>query len=244
MRTGIVVQARMGSSRLPGKVMMDLSGRPVLWHVVNRLRQCVRANAIIIATTRLEQDDRIETFAAEMGVACVRGSENDVLGRYALAASVHDLDWIVRVTSDCPLIDPHVIDEMLAIAHHGDEGFVSNVHLDASKRTFPRGLDAEVFSSKLLAWAHEAAAESYQREHVTPFLYEHVTRTHYYVNGENESQYRLTLDTPEDLLVLQRIYACLYHGKHDFYLNEIVAFLRQHPEIVILNQQIEQKSIK
>lgn len=244
MKTGIIVQARMGSTRLPGKVMMELSGKPVLWHVLERVRQCRHVDEIIVATTVSAQDDVIERFSSAYGVFCHRGSDDDVLDRYYHAALCRQLDWIIRVTSDCPLIDAPVIDDMLAVLHAGQNSFVTNVNLDPLARTFPRGLDAEAFSMRLLTLAHTHAKEPYQREHVTPYMYEFAHDIHYHTFPTNEAQYRLTLDTTEDYRMLSAVFSFLYQGRHDFWLKEILTVLRRHPELVDINREVRQKPIK
>lgn len=245
MKTGIIVQTRMGSSRLPGKVMKKIQGKSVIEHVVERLKQCKEIDDIIIATTVQVQDDIISKQADCLNVKCFRGSEEDVLERYYLAAKENQLDVIVRVTSDCPLIDPIVLDKIVDFFKNNQQyHIISNASSDLSNRTFPRGLDVEVFSFNTLEKAYQNAAEAYQREHVTPYIYENSTSTYYYKNDIDYSMYRWTLDTKEDLELIEQVYQRLYKGKHDFYLQEIVNIFNQWPELKKINQHVEQKKMK
>lgn len=244
MKIGTIVQARMGSTRLPGKVMMELCGRPVIEHVVERLNKSLHTDMIVMATTTLPQDNVIAAEAQRMKVTIFRGSEEDVLSRYYLAAKENHLDVIVRVTSDCPLIDPYMIDDLIERFTEGAYDLVTNVNIDVSQRTFPRGLDAEVFSFRILEEAYRCATEKYQREHVTPYIYEHGQTLYFHKNDVNYSKYRWTLDTEEDFLLIQAVYQRLYHGQHDFYFYDILKLFDRSPELADMNAHIEQKIIK
>lgn len=244
MKTGVVVQTRMGSTRLPGKVMLDICGKPVIEHVIDRLGQSKYLDEFIIATTVLPQDDVIAEKAENIGVKCFRGNEEDVLSRYYYAAKQHNLDIIVRVTSDCPLIDPFIIDNMLKFFISNDFDLVANVAPNITQRTFPRGLDAEVFSFLSLERAFNNAAKQYQREHVTPYIYEEGSRIYYYKNNIDYSKYRWTLDTEEDFELITAVYRHLYKGNHDFYFKDILELLKRFPEIADINAAVEQKKIK
>jgi spore coat polysaccharide biosynthesis protein SpsF len=238
-----IIQARMGSTRLPGKIMKDLKGKPVLWHVIERVKQAKNIDQIIIATTILKRDKIIFEKAQEWGVEVYRGSEDDVLERYYEAAVENNVDTVVRITSDCPLIDPKVIDEI--IKYYNDNGYtlVTNAGSDLKNRTYPRGLDTEVFSFNVLEEAFNKAEEKYQREHVTPYIYENYDDIYYYKNDKDLSNYRLTLDTKEDYELIKVIYDKLYYGKHDFYLDEIIELLDNNKELLKLNKNIRQKKI-
>jgi spore coat polysaccharide biosynthesis protein SpsF len=243
-KTAAIIQARMGSTRLPGKIMKDLKGKPVLWHVIERVKQAKNIDQIIIATTILKRDKIIFEKAQEWGVEVYRGSEDDVLKRYYDAAAENDVDTLVRITSDCPLIDPQVIDEIIKYYNDNDYTLVTNAGSDLEKRTYPRGLDTEVFSFNVLEEAFNKAEEKYQREHVTPFIYENYDDIYYYKNDKDLSNYRLTLDTKEDYQLIKAIYDNLYYGKHDFYLSEIIEFLNNDKELLKLNENISQKEVK
>ena len=244
MKICAIVQARMGSERLPGKVMKLIEGSTVLSHVIERISQSICIDDIIIATTDNTIDDCIEAEAKKFGVKVFRGSEEDVLSRYYYAAKANNLDTIIRITSDCPLIDPNLIDELIQFFLANDYDIVSNAGSDLSKRTYPRGLDTEVFTYTVLESAFNKATEKYQREHVTPYIYENSDRIFYYQSETDNSKHRWTLDTIEDYRFIREIYSHLYKGKHDFYLKEIISFLDLHSELLEINANIEQKKIR
>ncbi|MFZ5987159.1 MAG: cytidylyltransferase domain-containing protein [Bacillota bacterium] len=243
MRAGVIIQTRMGSTRLPGKVMLDICGKPVIQHVIERIRQSKELDEIIIATTTLRQDDIIADEAQRNGVRCFRGSEDDVLSRYYFAAKENDLDVVVRVTSDCPLIDPLVTGDIVKFYKDNNYDIVTNACPDLTKRTYPRGLDTEVFSFRILEDAFNNARQKYQREHVTPYIYENSKNIHYYKNNTDYSEYRWTLDTKEDFELISTIYRCLYKGSHDFYYQDILNLIKAYPEIASINEAVEQKKI-
>lgn len=240
MKKGIIVQARTGSSRLPNKVMMELMGKEVLAHVLERLSQVKNVDIILIATTDKSSDDVIYEFCKEKSVPCFRGSEEDVLSRYYGAAIEYELDIIVRITSDCPLIDPNIIEEMLS---KYEEGILTTGNSDLSTRTFPRGMDTEIFKFEYLKDAFENASENYQREHVTPYIYENYNNI-IFKNKNDYSKYRLTLDTKEDFELIKAVYRILYKEKHDFYLSEIIDVMEKNTELYKINYMIEQKNVK
>lgn len=244
MKIGAIIQARMGSTRLSGKVMKVIEGKTVLKHVIERVKQSHFIDVIIIATTIHDRDDVIEAEAIQCGVEVFRGSEDDVLSRYYYAAKNNNLDAIVRITSDCPLIDPKVLDEIIDYYQKNNNDIVSNAGSDVMNRTYPRGLDTEVFSFKVLEKAFKNAVEKYQREHVTPYIYENSSSIFYYKNNVDYSKYRWTLDTEEDFELLSKIYKHMYKGTHDFYMQDIVRLFEQKPELYDINSHIEQKKIK
>jgi spore coat polysaccharide biosynthesis protein SpsF len=243
MKIGVIIQARMGSTRLPGKIMKDLKGKTVLEHVIERVKQSKYIDDIIIATTIHNRDSIIESEALKCGVKVFRGSEDDVLSRYYYAAKENDLDVIVRITSDCPLIDSKILDEIIQFYTKSKYDIVSNAGSDLINRTYPRGLDIEVFSYEVLKNSFNQASEKYQREHVTPYIYENFSVA-YYKSDVDYSVYRLTLDTDEDLELIATIYEYLYQGKHDFYLRDIIQLFKKYPELTGINAHIEQKKIK
>ncbi len=244
MKVGIIIQARMGSSRLSGKVLKDLCGKSVLDHVLERVKQISLADEIIIATTVQKQDDKIEEECKRLGVKYFRGSEDDVLSRYYFAAKENNLDVVVRITSDCPLIDPKITNEVIKTFLSNNFDVVANVGAELDKRTFPRGFDTEVFSFNALEEAFNNAKEKYQREHVTPFIYENAKEIHYYLNDIDYSKYRLTLDTEEDFELISKIYNKLYKGEHNFYLDEILKVFEEDESLIEINKHIEQKKTK
>lgn len=240
MKVGIVTQARTTSTRLPGKVLLEVGGRSVLDLHLERL--AAAGYPVVVATTTNASDDPVAAIATAAGAALHRGSEHDVLSRFAGAAATHGLDVVVRVTSDCPLIDGSVIAEGVRefLAAGDPDLYLSNTH----PRTFPRGFDFEVFSAAALAEAHRVCTEEAQREHVTPYWYQDVsgrTTIRNVVRSEDRSHYRVTLDTADDLVVIRELVE--RHGAADLDCAGIVALLDAHPELVALNAHVEQKKL-
>lgn len=230
-----IVQARMGSTRLPGKVMMEIGGKPMLWHVVARLAASALVEKIVVATTQEESDDRIAEWCAENNVCCHRGSVNDVLDRYFYAALASKARTIVRITSDCPLLDPALVDR--AIRKFG-EGGLDYVSIDPS---FPDGLDAEVFSFEALEKAYMRAALSSEREHVTPYIWKnHTIFRICKIRCETDlSKMRWTVDDERDLTLVNAIYDGIGANGGIFYMEEILKFLEAHPALLEINADIE-----
>ncbi|WP_425448038.1 cytidylyltransferase domain-containing protein [Dethiothermospora halolimnae] len=243
MKNIAIIQARMGSTRLPGKVMMNLCGKTILAHVINRVKQSKLIDEIIVATTCKEKDDAIKDESKKNGVKVFRGSENDVLSRYYYASKENGGDTIIRITSDCPLIDPYLIDEMLDFYIKNDYDMVTNATKDLSLRTYPRGLDTEIFSFENLKDAFNNANKLNEREHVTPYLYKNSERTYYYRNNTDYSNHRWTLDTIDDFKLIKEIYEKLYDGHHDFYFKDILKLFKQYPKLMNINSHIKQKNI-
>lgn len=241
MKVGVIIQARVGSTRLPQKVMKEVEGKKILEHVVERVSNSTKIACVIVATTVEAQDDPIAELAIEKGWLLSRGSEDDVLSRYYFAALEYELDVIVRITSDCPLIDWQLIDTMIEVYKAHNYDLVTNAG-NEKYRTFPRGMDTEIFSFNVLKEAFESAVETYQREHVTPYIYES-GRVYYYQSEVDYSAYRLTLDTPEDFQLIEKIYKTLYHGEHDFLLVDILKVLNEYPDLTEINKSVEQKPL-
>lgn len=239
-RTGIITQARMTSTRLPGKVLLRADGRTMLDHHLDRLSEV--GVPVIVATTTNASDDPLVTAALDRGIDVFRGSESDVLGRFSDAAADAGLDTVVRVTSDCPLIDPAPIRDGIRLFDDlGDPyAYVSNV----LERTFPRGFDFEVFSAAALHEAHRDALDAPEREHVTPYLYNdrsgRVTR-HAITRDHDASRYRVTLDTTDDLTVIRRLIE--EHGAATLDASGIIDVLDRHPELARINEHVEQKKL-
>ncbi len=226
-----LIQARMGSSRFPGKVLEDLCGEPMLWHVVNRVRKATRVDRVVVATTDRETDDAVAHFCAERIIQCVRGDEQDVLDRFYQAAKANQADVIVRITADCPLIDPTVIDKILVRFERGDCDYVSNVF----RYTYPDGLDTEVFSFAALERAWREARKPSEREHVTPYLRAGNFRT---ANVESEipvspAQYRWTVDHPADLEFVRKVYEA-FSGNGDFGFKDVFELLKERPDLATI----------
>lgn len=245
MKTGIIIQARMTSTRLPGKVMLELCGRPVLKQLIERLKHAEHQIPIIIATTDNETDNVIADFAVKELLGLFRGSEEDVLSRYYLAAKNYDLDTVVRITSDCPLYDPFVLDEMLKLfRHEKDLDYLSNT---LNNRTYPRGLDTEIFTFGALEKSYYEAKDADCREHVTPYICRNMDKFKLkeYLSLENHSELRWTLDTKEDYKLIQTIYQNLYdkNADHFFSYQEVLEAYQTHPEWKKINVAIEQKKV-
>ena len=222
--------------------MKDLMGKTVLQHVIERVQLAKSIDEIIIATTTLDQDDVVVDEAVRCGVSYFRGSENDVLARYYGAAKGNNVETVVRITSDCPLIDPFVIDDIINFFKDKEiYDIVTNASSDLSERTYPRGLDTEVFSFQVLENAYKHAGKQYQREHVTPYIYENTLMKYCYKNISDYSMYRWTLDTEEDFALIKELYRNIYKGEHNFYFMDILKLFEQYPELIKINQHIEQK---
>lgn len=240
MRVVAIIQARMGSTRLPGKILQPLAGKPVLRRVVERVRASNAFDEVVVATTVRDIDDPAAEAAAGFGATVVRGDENDVLSRYGLAAEASAADAVMRITADCPLIDPDVLNAMANRFRTGDADLVSN----CVRRTFPRGLDAELFSRDALDIMLAEAAAPAEREHVTPFLYANPGRFRIvsHESREDFSDYRLTLDTPEDFELLDRIFGTV-SDPDAIRLADVIALFDTHPDWRSINAHIEQKKI-
>jgi spore coat polysaccharide biosynthesis protein SpsF len=237
--TTAIIQARMSSTRLPGKVLLDLAGEPMLARVVARTQQAKTIDRTIVATTIEPEDEPIVALCRARGWAVSRGSRDDVLDRYYQAAVADGADPIVRITSDCPLIDPEVIDRVVERLTAGVD-YSSNIN---PTRTFPRGLDVEVFTFASLAAAWQDASDTSSREHVTPFLYRHPERFRIaLVESERPeaADHRWSVDTPEDYELMRRILA--HFGDQEFGWLDVLKLLDGHPDWIELNRHIAQKT--
>ncbi|MCR4435059.1 MAG: glycosyltransferase family protein [Clostridiales bacterium] len=243
-KTVSIIQARMGSTRLHGKVLLNICGKTVLEHVIDRVKQAGFIDEVVIAIADSPGNEVLAELAEACGVKYFRGSEEDVLSRYYYAARENKADTIVRITSDCPLIDPKVADEIIFFYRKNRYDMVSNAGPGKGDRTYPRGLDTEVFSFDALENAFFNASKSYQREHVTPFIYETSNRVFYYKDKEDHSDLRWTLDTPEDFELIERIYRHLYKGRHDFFYKDILNLLNKFPALREINSQVRQKKLQ
>ena len=241
-KVGIIIQARMGSTRLPGKIMLTVQNKPVLEHIIDRLKGCKNVHEIIIATTIDARDDLIVSLAKSNNLKYFRGSEEDVLSRYYYAAKENNLDVIIRITSDCPFVDADIIDSMVAtFLKDPSVDYLSNT----IKRTFPRGLDVEIMNFSSLKKAFNFAKENCQREHVTPYIYqnEEKFKIKQFIGNGDDSKYRLTLDTQEDFELIREIYDGIYPVNNYFTLNDVLRFLKQHDHLTMLNSHIVQKGL-
>ena len=231
-----IIQARMGSTRLPGKVLKEIVGKPMLWHVINRVKNAKELDDIVIATTNLKEDTQILELASEIGVKNYAGSENDVLDRYYQAAIMSKADVIVRITADCPLVDPNVIDKVVRYYLSNDFDYVST----SIKPTYPDGIDVEVFSFASLKKAWDEAKLASEREHVTPYIWKNPT-TFKIKNYDNEcdiSYMRWSVDEQHDLEFVRGIYNRLYTKDSLFYMEDVLDLLKGNPELMNINKGI------
>ena len=232
-----ITQARMTSSRLPGKVMERAGDNSVLgWHL-GRLQRSRRISRLVVASVLADESKPISDLAQTMGVPIVMGDEQDVLGRFALVAEQFPADIIVRVTSDCPLIDPELVDQAVDLFCAGGADYVSN-----GGGGYPRGFDVEVFSAGALRDAHKNAVSMHEREHVTPYIYHHPENYRLMtLGGGRGGQYRLCVDESGDLALVRRVLAELA-GRPDFGWEDVVRLMDAHPEWAALNAHVLQKT--
>jgi len=235
-----VVQARTGSTRLPGKVLADVAGRSMLARVCERLGRAGTVDGVIVATTTEPADRAVAAECARLGVPCFRGSEWDVLGRYHDAAAAWGAEVVVRVTADCPLIDPEVVDRVVLAFLDARPDYASNT----LERTWPRGLDIEVFTAAALARAHREARLPHEREHVTPYLYGHPQQFRLLaVTGPDRlGHLRWTVDTPDDLRLVREIYARL-GSEGVFSWRDAARLCKREPALAELNRHVRQKQL-
>ncbi len=231
-----IIQARVGSTRLPGKVLLDLEGKTVLEHVVNRVKKSRQIGETIVATTILKEDQKIANLCSGKGVRVYRGSENDVLDRFYQAARLFSAGHIVRVTADCPLIDHKIIDDVLSLHLKKKSDYTSNI----IKETFPDGEDVEVFTFTALKRAWQEARLSSEREHVTPYIRNNpeIFKLANFSFPEDLSGKRWTLDEEKDYEFIGKIYGALYKKSKFFGMEEILGFLKSHPEYEKINSRI------
>ncbi|MBN3926044.1 glycosyltransferase family protein [Nostoc sp. NMS4] len=241
MKTVIIVQARMTSTRLPGKVLKKVLNKPLLEYQIERLKRVKLADEIVISTTINSTDLPIIELCDRLSIPYFRGSEEDVLARYYQAAKEHHADVVVRVTSDCPLIDPQVIDRVIQfyLDNQSQYDYVSN----CLEKTYPRGMDTEVFSFLALDQAFVEATAQPEREHVTPFIYIQPERYRLaeVVYSENQSSHRWTVDTADDFELIKRIIEGLYPQNQKFTLEDCLDLLKRYPDWLLINTHVEQK---
>ena len=247
MKVVAVIQARTGSTRLPGKVMYPLNDRPVLAHVVERVTHATTVNTTVVATSTEQPDDVIEQYAPQFGAEAVRGSESNVLSRFERAVEEYDPEIILRVTGDCPLIDPKTINRVVAPVENSDADYASNIQ----QRTFPRGLDIEAFSCDSFQQVIAAATTQKEREHVTPYYRENPDEFDVVNITSNEvfqkEQYigrtdlRLTLDEPVDYHLLETIYRSIEYD--DILPIQDAIDLVDEEELAEINEAVRQKKL-
>lgn len=234
-KTSIIIQARTGSHRLPRKVLASIERKPMIWHVVNRLKKVNGVDQIILATTRKKEDEKLIQIANDCDVRIFQGKANDVLDRYYNCAIKFNADPIIRITADCPLIDYDIINKMLKIFELNKFDYVCNNF----PPTFPDGLDVEIFSFKSLKKSFEKAKLRSEREHVTPFIRknENNFKVHNYKNKKDLSKYRFTVDEKEDLKFIRKIFT-KFQPQTNIILKDILKILDENPELLKINNKI------
>ena len=258
-KTIAIIQARMGATRLPGKVLLDIGGQPMLVRVVERVRRAGRLDGVVVATTTQVQDEPVADLCRERGYPCSRGSLQDVLDRYYQAARSCGAAEVVRITADCPAIDPGLIDLTVDELRRAGADFAADRLPPPWTRSYPIGLDVEVCTFAALERAWQEADQPYQREHVMPYLYEgipaealrstqNVTATSprgfrvLLVNHDPDyGSLRWTVDTPPDLELLRQVYA-RFHNQDTFSWTEVLALFESEPGLARINASVPQKS--
>jgi len=255
-----IIQARMGSSRLPGKVLLDIAREPMLTRVIARTSRAATVDGVLMATTTDASDDPVAASCDSMGVPCTRGSLHDVLDRYYQAAKQASADIVVRITADCPVIDPDLVDDCVNALVSGSFDFSCNRLPPPFTRTYPIGLDTEVCTFVALEKAWKESEETFHREHVMPYLYEGVelsaasdqlstgtsprgfkiAQLH---NTVDYGSYRWTVDTPEDLEFMRQVYA-RFEGRDDFSWIEVLDLVHAEPDLMKINAGIKHKTLK
>ncbi len=232
MKTAAIIQARMSSSRLPGKVLTNLAGKPMLWHVVNRTALAREVDQVVVATSIRAEDDAIAEFCKYRGIYCFRGSLEDVLDRYYRCAQEIRADNILRVTADCPLLDADVLDRLIRFFKNGGYDFAST---GVDRVTFPDGISVELFTMEVLEHVWQKATLKSEREHVMPYLHKHPGKFKIgEIHHETDlSMLRWTVDEKEDLEFARRIYG--EFQQEYFGLEEIMNLLLQKPELNRIN---------
>lgn len=226
------IEARMTSSRLPGKVLMDYCGKSNLQHIIERLKRSKYIDEVVVATTVNEQDNPIIELCEDIGCKYYRGSEEDVLLRVLESAKSVNADIIVEITGDCPVIDWRHIDKLIGMFFSGEYDYAANI----LKRTFPRGFDTQVFPVEILEDVNRVSKNPVDHEHVSLYIYTHPER-YRLMNWEaeekmNHPEFEITLDTKEDYEFIKQIYEILYPKNSDFSAQDVVELLIKHPEMI------------
>lgn len=244
-RVVCIIQARMGSSRLPGKVMKDICGQPMIQWVVSRALQSEIIDHVLIATTESKSDDTIAAFCQKNGIDCFRGNEFDVLDRYYQAAKSAEANIIVRLTGDCPLVDAQLIDATIQKMADSSADFCANRLPPPYKRTFPIGLDVEVVTMRALETAWHKAIKKYEREHVLPYVYDPQNGFKISIldSVEDFGEMRWTVDTKEDLEFVRRVMEYL-SCKITFTWLDVLTVVKEHPDLEKINEDIAHKTFR
>lgn len=240
-KVAAIIQARRGSTRLPDKVFLELSNKPLLEHVVNRLKYSELLDEIIVATTDLPDDDLIEAWACSNNINVFRGSENNVLERYYKAAKEFNIDIIVRITADDPFKDYRLVDEVVILLIEKNLDFVCN----NNPVSFPEGLDVEAFTFESLEISYNNASSDFEKEHVTQYIHQNKEKFKVanILNDKDMSFHRWTLDTVEDYQFAQKIYSELYKEGFVFLREEIFDLLERSPSMMEINRNVERSNL-
>ncbi len=243
LRVVLIVQARMGSERLPGKPLKKVLGKTLFEYLIERLRRVKYADEVVLATTTLPKDDPLAALSQSLKISYFRGSEEDVLDRFLQAGKFFRADVVVRISGDCPLIDPALIDEAIRffLDHYPQYDHVSN----CLNRTYPRGMDVEVFSMSSLEKVAKESSLPEEREHVTVYYYRHPET---FVLGSLEgkrdlSHYRWTVDTQEDFMLISKMLENIYPSTPEFTLADLLRASEAHPEWRLINAHVQQKPL-
>lgn len=242
MSVNAIIQARCGSTRFPNKVFALIDGKPLLWHVVNRLKYATKIDDIIVATTVSEKDDKIEQWCKENNVYCFRGSEENVLNRYYSASEAFPSEYVVRITADDPFKEPKVIDAVITkLIEEGYDHVTNNL-----PPSFPEGLDCEAFKKSALDRSEKEAETAFEREHVTQYIYHHpeIFKIGNVSNPENLSYLRWTIDKDVDFEMVKAVYAHRNPANKGILLmDEILEILKANPEIEKINSEVERSAM-
>lgn len=236
-----IVQARTGSTRLPGKIFANLAGKPFIWHVVNRLKTSKKIEKIILAIPDSAQDNALEEWATENKLACFRGNETDVLARFYFCAKKFSIPTIVRITADDPFKDASIIDQVINLYQNQNIDFAYN----NKPPSFPEGMDTEVFSFAALKKAHAEAKDPFEREHVTQYFFRHpeLFKQANLAYSTDLSYLRWTVDTPKDLKLAEAVYDELFQKKPNFNMQDILDLISKKRELASLNTGVERSAM-
>lgn len=236
-----IIQARLGSTRLPAKIFKDLSGKPLIYHICNRLKVSKLINKLVIATTNLLEDDLINDWAEQNGIVCFRGSEDNVLSRYYHAATDADAEVIVRITADDPFKDAIIIDKIINILIKEKLDFACNNF----PPSFPEGLDVEVFTYSAIKKAYENSIDDFEKEHVTQYFYRNtdLVKMKNFAYSEDMSNLRLTVDTQKDFILAEEIYNRFYSTNEFFGFDEILSLYKSEPDLFKINQNEKRSTL-
>jgi spore coat polysaccharide biosynthesis protein SpsF len=241
MRIVAIIEARMASSRLPGKVLLEVNGKPILGHLIARLRTVPSIDEIVLATTTNSSDDQLVSFAINSGIKHFRGSEEDVLERVIGAAEFVKAEIIVEITGDCPIIDPEIVEQAIQFYLKNDADYVGNAHV----RTYPDGMDVQVFSLDVLKLSASMTSERLDREHVSLHIRNHpeIFRTINLIAPSNLfwPELGLTLDTKEDYFLIKNIIEIFSSKTSDFTCLDVINLLKNRPDLVDINKKIVRK---